>query len=117
MPNPKEEGNSFTPETESTPWWSDMAKELFATGLSAFFVTEDSIRNYIKEKKLPKELVSLLLEAAKKKKDDAYAVLAKEFSRVLSKIDVAQELTNFLERHKIHVDAKFTFEPREKKDL
>lgn len=93
-------------------WWSEMVKETMATGLAAFFMTEDSVRSYLKEKKLPKELASLLLDSLGKKKDDFYGLLAKEFGRVLSKIDISAEVSKFLEKHKIHFEAKISFEPK-----
>ena len=94
------------------PWWSEMMKELTLTGLATVFMTEDSVRNYLREKKLPKELVSLVLESISKKKDDFYGLLAKEFGRVLSKIDLSQEIAKFMEQHRVHID--ISFESKEK---
>jgi len=70
-------------------------------------MTEDSVRSYLKDKKLPKELVSLLLDGIGKKKDDFYGLLAKEFGRVLSKIDLTQEMSKFMEKHKMNVQISF----------
>ena len=61
------------------PWWSEAVKEMTLTGLATIFMTEESVRTYLKEKKLPKELVSLVLESITKRKDDFYGLLAKEF--------------------------------------
>lgn len=96
------------------PWWSEMVKEVTLTGLATFFMTEDSIRKYLKEKKLPKELVTLLLESASKKKEDLFERFASEFGNLLSKVDVTKEVGKFLENHKVHVKATLTFEPKEK---
>jgi len=89
------------------PWLSEMMKELTLTGLATVFMTEDSVRSYLKDKKLPKELVSLLLDGIGKKKDDFYGLLAKEFGRVLSKIDLTQEMSKFMEKHKMNVQISF----------
>ena len=95
-------------EKEGTkPWWSEMMKELTLTGLATVFMTEDSVRSYLREKKLPKELVSLVLDGISKKKDDFYGLLAKEFGRVLAKIDLSQEITKFMEQHRVHIDISF----------
>lgn len=94
------------------PWWQEIARELTLTGLATFFMTEDSIRGYLREKKFPKELMGLFLDGVNRKKEDFYGLLAKEFGRVLSKIDMSRELERFLERHKIHFEAKIAFERR-----
>lgn len=89
------------------PWWSEMMKELTLTGLATVFMTEDSVRSFLKDKKLPKEAVTLLLDGIGKKKDDFYGLLAKEFGRVLSKIDLTQEMSKFMEKHKMNVQISF----------
>ena len=88
-------------------------RELTATGLATFFMTEDSVRSYLKDKKLPKELVSGLLEGLTRKKEDFYGLLAKEVGRVMSKIDLSAELSRFLEKHDINLQAKLSFESKE----
>ena len=34
------------------PWWSEVMKEMTLTGLATIFMTEDSVRSYLKDKKL-----------------------------------------------------------------
>jgi hypothetical protein len=89
--------------------WSEVMKELTLTGLATVFMTEDSVRNYLKDKKLPKELANLVLESIGKKKDDFYGLLAKEFGRVLSRVDISKEVSRFLEQHSVHLEAKVSF--------
>src|SRR5207249_1854330 len=110
---PKEKEN----ENVERPWWSEMMKELTLSGLATVFMTEESVRNYLKEKRLPKELASLVLASIGKKKDDFYALLAGEFGKVLSKIDVTKEVGKFLESHRMHLETKISFEPRKPKDV
>lgn len=94
-------------KTQDRPWWSEIMKEMTLTGLATVFMTEDSVRSYLKDKKLPKELVGLVLESLGKKKDDFYGLLAKEFGRVLGKINLSQEITKFMEKHKVNVQISF----------
>jgi hypothetical protein len=94
------------------PWWQEAMREATLTGLATFFMTEDSIRSYLREKKFPKELVGLLLDGVSRRKEDFYGLLAKEFGRVLGKMDLSKELERFLERHEVKVEAKFSFERR-----
>ena len=103
-----EESSSDTEkEGGGKPWWSELMKELTLTGLATVFMTEDSVRSYLRDKKLPKELVSLVLDSISKKKDDFYGLLAKEFGRVLAKIDLSKEITKFMEQHRVHIDISF----------
>jgi hypothetical protein len=96
------------------PWWSDAVKDLASAGLATLFMTEDSVRSYLREKKLPKELVSDLMDGIGRKKSDLYTLVAQEVSKVFSKIDVSRELTRFLEEHKISFEGKVSFEPKDK---
>ncbi len=101
---------------ESKAWWSEMVRDLTATGLATIFMTEDSVRSLLKDKNLPKELLTPLLDGFSKKKDDFYGVVAKEVGRVLSKIDVSKEVGKFLEKHKVHLEAKISFEPKDSQE-
>ena len=96
------------------PWLREMMKEFTLTGLATVFMTEDSIRGYLKDKKLPKEMASLLLDNLTKKKDDFYGLLVKEFSKVLSKIDLKQEMVRFLEAHQVNL--KISFEKKKESE-
>ncbi len=104
------EQDNRTPDEKKR--WSEVMRELALGGLATYFVTEDAIRGYLKEMKLPKEVVSVLLDGISKKKDDFYGLLVKEFGRVLSKVDISQEVSKFLEHHRIHVEAKVSFEAK-----
>lgn len=101
------EDNKNTEKGNERPWWGEMMKEMTLTGLATVFMTEDSVRSYLKDKKLPKELAGLVLDSIGKKKDDFYGLLAKEFGRVLGKIDLSQEITKFMEKHKVNVQISF----------
>ena len=103
-------------EEGEKPWWSEAVRDLTSAGLATVFMTEDSIRNYLKEKKLPKELATEFLEKMGRKKDGAYRVIGKEVGKFLSKIDVSKEVSRFLESHQIQLEAKVSFEPREGKN-
>ncbi|MCB0417732.1 MAG: hypothetical protein KDD39_08785 [Bdellovibrionales bacterium] len=91
-----------------------IVRELALTGLATFFMTEDSVRKYLKELKLPKELAGFLLDSASKKKDDFYGMLAKEIGRVVSKVDIEKAVGKFLEGHEVKVNASFSFTPKKK---
>lgn len=94
--------------------WAEAAKEVAATGLAALFMTEDTVRSLLREKKLPKELVGQLLDGVSKKKDDLFKGISAEFGKVLSRIDLVKEFEKLLETHDVHVEAKIAFSKRKK---
>lgn len=96
------------------PWWTEVMREMALSGLATVFMTEDMIRNQLKDLKLPKELIGMILENVGKKKEDLYATFAREFGKVLSKLDLSSEMTRFLENHDVTVEMKVSFQSKEK---
>ncbi len=103
--------SKFSKEEESSKkaWWQEAVKEATLSGLATLFMTEDSIRSMLRDKKFPKEMVGLLLDGMGKKKDDFYGLLVKEVGRVFAKVDLSKEFAKFLETHTVEVSAKLTF--------
>mgnify|MGYP000028102174 CR=1 FL=1 len=99
-------------EAADKNWWSEAVKDLTAAGLSTLFLTEESVRSYLREKKLPKELVGLLAEGMGKRKDDLYSIVGKEVGSFFSKLDLSKEVAHFLENHRVAFEGKISFEPK-----
>lgn len=97
---------------EGKPWWTEAVKDLTSAGLATFFMTEDSIRTYLKEKKLPKELIAAFLDGVSRKRDDLYSSVTNEMTRMLSRVDLTREVTRFLEAHSLKIDARIQFEKK-----
>lgn len=111
MDNDSQE-NASEDKNGERPWWSDAVKDLASAGLATIFMTEDSIRSYLREKKLPKELVTDLIDGIGRKKTDLYALVAQEVSKFLSKLDLTRDATKFLEDHTVHFEGKISFQPK-----
>lgn len=95
------------------PWWTEVVKDLTAAGLATIFMTEEGVRSYLREKKLPKELVSLFMDGFNRKKDNLYEMLTREFGKVISKTDISKEIQKFLEGHEVDIQAKVAFKKKE----
>lgn len=95
------------------PWWSEVVKDVTAAGLATIFMTEEGVRGYLREKKLPKELITLFMDGFSKKKDNLYEMLTREFGKVLSKTDISKEFQKFLETHEVDLHAKISFKKKE----
>lgn len=98
-----EENDSSDLNTERTLNLSDAVKKVFAAGVGAAFLTEESIRNYVGELRLPKELMSLLLQGAAKSKDEITQKVTKEMINMIQKIDFSAEFARFAQNHKFRI--------------
>jgi hypothetical protein len=88
------------------PFVTDAIKKLFTAGVSAAFMTEESIRSFVGELKLPKETLHLLLQGASKSKEELMNRVGKEVIGIISKIDFVKEASRFVEEHKFKISAE-----------
>lgn len=85
---------------------SEALKKVFTVGVSAAFMTEESIRTYLGEMKLPKEVLQFLLQSASKSKDEITQRVSKELVAMIHKIDLVNEFSKFAESHKFKISAE-----------
>lgn len=90
----------------------DAFKKVFSVGVSAAFMTEEGIRKYLGDIKLPKEILEALLAGASKSKEEITGRVAKEINGIISKIDWVQELSKFAETHKFKIKAEIEIEKK-----
>ena len=88
------------------PSVTDTIKKLVTAGVSAAFMTEENIRGFVSELKLPKETLNLLVQGAAKSKDDLMNRVSREIMGIISKIDFVKEASRFAEEHKFRVSAE-----------
>src|ERR1700733_15147513 len=84
----------------------ETVKKLFSVGVGAAFLTEESIRSYLADLKLPKEALGFILQSASKGKDELVSRVSKEIGGLLSHIDIVKEVSRFAESHKFKVSAE-----------
>lgn len=84
----------------------DTIKKVFTAGVSAAFMTEENLRTYVSELKLPKEALGLLIQGAQKSKDEITQRVTKEIVGVIQKIDFVSEFAKFAENHKFKITAE-----------
>ena len=94
---------------------SEAMKKVVLTGVGTIFLTEETIRNYLGEVKLPKEMFQGFIENAAKTKQEFLAAFAKEAAQVLSHINIADEAKKFFEGHKIKVTIQVDFDKKKEK--
>ena len=96
------------PETEDASGLklSDALKKVITAGIGAAFMTEESIRNYLSELKLPKDVLNLLLQSAAKSKEELTTKVGNEIIKIVNRIDFVKEASRFVEEHKFKIKAE-----------
>ncbi len=84
----------------------DTLKKVITAGIGAAFMTEESVRNYLGEIKLPKEVLNVILQSASKSKDELMTKVGNEIIKVVNKIDFVKEASRFVEEHKFKISAE-----------
>jgi hypothetical protein len=84
----------------------DTIKKVFTAGISTAFMTEEGIKNYLSDLKLPKDILNVVLQNASKSKDEVTNRVTKEIINLVSKIDFVKEASRFMEDHKFRVVAE-----------
>lgn len=84
----------------------DVAKKLFAVGVGAAFMTEESIRGYLSDIKLPKDVLQFILSSANKGKEELVQRVGKEIGGLIQHIDLVKEFSKFAETHKFKITAE-----------
>lgn len=92
----------------------DLTRKIITLGLGAYFLTEDTVRRYVKDAKIPRDVGKLITQNASKGKEELYGFVARELSGFLKQMDLQQELDRFLGSHKIRINAEVEFVPRPK---
>jgi hypothetical protein len=94
----------------------ETVKKLFSVGIGAAFMTEESIRNYLGDIKLPKEVLQFVLQSAGKGKDELVQRVSKEIGVLVSHIDIVKEASKFVENHKFKISAEIEVLKKNKND-
>jgi len=92
----------------------DALKKVFTAGVGAAFMTEESVRAYLSELKLPKEVLTVVLQSAQKTKEDITGKVTQELLNVIQKIDFVKEFSKFAETHKFKISAEIEILKKDK---
>lgn len=108
--------NDDSGESKGETKLSESLKKIFTAGVSAAFMTEESLRAYLGEIKLPKEILSLLIQGASRTKDEIATKVTNEVTGILKKIDFVKEFSRFAEDHKFKITAEVEILKKDKSD-
>lgn len=91
----------------------EAAKKIFTAGVTAAFMTEESVRAYLGEVKMPKELLNLIIQGASKSKEELANRVGKEVISMIQKIDFVKEASRFAETHKFKITAEIEIQKKD----
>jgi polyhydroxyalkanoate synthesis regulator phasin len=94
----------------------DLVKKVLTTGVTAAFMTEESVRALLKDLPLPKDMVGSLVENAKNTKTEFVASIKTELKSYLDKIDLSKEFDKVAEKYDFEVKATISLKKKKKKD-
>jgi len=92
----------------------DILKKVLTTGVTAAFMTEETIRAAMKDLPLPKEIVGGLVENAKNTKTEFVAGIKTELKTYLDKIDISKEIDKIAEKYDFEVKATISLKKKKK---
>ena len=91
----------------------DFVRKVLTVGVGTVFLTEEALRGLVSDVKLPKELLTGLLDSASRTKNEFFGKLSEEImQKVVSKIDPKELVQELLERNEIELNVKVQFKPK-----
>lgn len=93
----------------------DLFKKVLTTGVTAAFMTEEAVRDLLKDVPLPKEMVGSLLENAKHTKTEFVASVKNEMRNYLDKIDLSKEIDKIADKYDFEVKATISLKRKNQK--
>src|SRR5690606_10525112 len=92
---------------------SDGVRKLIGQGLSAVMVSEDLIKQYLRDVNLPKDAAAKFIGGLSKSREEIVSRAGQEIGKLIEKIDVVEELTKFLRENKIKISAEVEFKKKD----
>ena len=104
---PSERANDRPNEKEGDSGTLSWAKKLMTVGVGTFFLTEETLKTLVSEFKLPKEIVSSVLDGAKNvRKEFMQNVVSEMMGKISDKMDPAAVLSEFLKKNEVTFEIK-----------
>ncbi len=101
-------------EKEKDGKLGDLLKKVLTTGVTAAFMTEEGVRNVLKDLPLPKDMAGSLVENAKHTKTEFVTSVKNELRSYLNKIDLTREIDKLAEKYDFEVKATISLKKKKK---
>jgi hypothetical protein len=94
---------------------AELMKKVLTVGVGALFLTEESLRALVSDFKLPKELLSAILDSANKMKGDFLKHLSEDLiSQLMSQVDVSKLLKELAIENEIEFKVLVNLKPKKR---
>lgn len=94
---------------------TEAVKKILTVGVGAIFLTEESVRNLVSEFKLPKEILTNILDSAKKTRAEFFNKFSQDvLSRFGDQLDLRTLIEEILRDNEINLEVKIKFKNKEK---
>jgi hypothetical protein len=117
MADDSKKQNDEKDDAKSSTLIGEAVKKLFTAGVTAAFMTEESVRGYLADVKLPKEILNVIVSGAAKSKDELTNRVSKEIIAMVQKIDFVKEASRFAESHKFKITAEIEITKKDDKKV
>ena len=91
-----------------------LLKKVLTTGVTAAFMTEESVRAILKDVPLPKDIVGSLVENAKSTKTEFVAGVKNELKTYLDIIDLSNVIEKIVEKYDFEIKATISLKKKKK---
>jgi hypothetical protein len=91
-----------------------LLKKVLTTGVTAAFMTEESVRALLKDVPLPKDIVGGLVENAKNTKTEFVTGVKNELKSYLDRIDLSKEIEKILDGYNFEIKATIGLKKKKK---
>ncbi|HUU02084.1 MAG TPA: hypothetical protein VM425_11620 [Myxococcota bacterium] len=104
---------SQEPALEKSQEWAlpDLIKKALVAGVGALFMTEEGVRSFLGDLKLPKDVIQFVVGQASKTKQDLFKALSGELHLFLESTNFTDVMRKVLAATSIHIDATMRFVP------
>jgi hypothetical protein len=93
--------------------FSDLIRRAVVAGAGALFMTEEGIRSFLSDLKLPKEAVQFVVNQVAKTKEDLFNVLSRELREFLESTNLADEVQRVLASTSLEISTTVRFVPNQ----
>jgi hypothetical protein len=94
-----------------TAFVPEVFKRAVLTGMGALFMTEEGIRNFVGDMKLPKDAVKFLVDQAEKTRSEVTRVVTQEVRRFFESETLRREIMRALSSVTVEVNAQIKLKP------
>jgi hypothetical protein len=107
----EKDDKQLEPEDDKKQDWAipEMVKRAVVSGIGAVFMTEEGIRSYLSDLKLPKDAAQFILGQVAKTKEDVYRLVTEEIRSFLDNTQLDDVLRKVLTNISLEISTKVRF--------